>query len=633
MAQNVSLSQLRDARWWIHDKDEDVASSVQSNAQQIWRDLSEERRAMFRFGNLYQSMPMHWAPGKRMRYRQAVKEPRLSYNVCKAVVDTYASLITKDRPKVSFVTSKGNWKLQRKAKLLEKFVSGIMSATNFYEVAQEVVFDSSKFPFGAIKIYAEPGETKKDDPTIKVDRILPWELLIGEFDAIYGDPHEFYQIHSVDRLALMDEYPDKAGELESAGTGGFDEESGGGYSASTQNDVVVVLEAWHLPRVEGGDGRHVITAGTVVLFDEPYTHVNSPFILLHRQKPMTGVFGLSLLRELAPIQIGINRLLRDIERAQALICGHWFIENNANVNTGTIDDRIGGMIRFTGSMPVYQAPTTVAGDVYQHLADLYNKAFEIVGVSQMTATSQKPPGLNSGKAMLVYADVQSQRFQPSYQLFQNFFIKAARQILTLTRDVTKTHPNFEAKSIGRASMDIIKAADALLDENEFDLELYPTNAFADDPAARLEQVQDMLAAGLLDPSTAKRLMDMPDLETEADYENASYNLVMSIVDRMIDKGKYIPPEPYMQLSDEQDGGPGAIRLVQLSYLKAKLDGVQEDRLDLLRRWISQANGIVNPTPPPQIPSPAAPPGLPKPGGPLGPAATPPPPPPMVQQAS
>jgi hypothetical protein len=618
--------QATDARWWASDRQESERGKLLHEvATALWRDLEPERLEMFRFGNLYSRMPQFWAPGTRNRHRASIRQSGgQPLNVAKSCTDTYVSLLTQDRPKVSFVTDRGSWKLQKQAKVQEKFIHGIMVSGGLYGQATQIAFDSAKFPFGAVQIF--PKAEKKGAPTIAVDRVLPWELLLGDFDSTYGDPKDYYRVRSVDRMALISEFEEKKDLLATAGAGGF-YDSHAGITDADKADAVVTCEAFHLPRFEGGDGRHTITCGSIVLHDEPWKHAWSPYVLLHRQLPSTGIFGLSLLKELAPIQRSINRLMKDIERAQALIVGHWFIENGSSINTGTIDDRIGGFIRFNGSRPEYNAPVTVASDVYAHLDRLYQRAFEIVGISQMSAQSQLPAGMTAGKAILTYADVQTERFKPCYELYQDWFIRCARVILSLARDIAEEHSDFEVKSMGKRGMTVIKASDALMEEHEFDLELYPTNAFADDPSARLEMVQDMLAANLVSAADAKRLLDMPDLDALADYENASYDLTMQMIDDMLETGVYQPPEPFLALED-------SLKWVQLSYLKAKREGVEDARLDLLRRWMVSAQALSAPPPTPPMGGPAStPPGAAQQaGGPLGPAAPPPKAPPMVQAA-
>jgi hypothetical protein len=621
LEKSASAKQMRDARWWAADREQERGTLLNDVATALWRDLEQERIEMFRFGNMYSRMPQFWAPGTRQRNRAPGRTTGAPLNVSKSCTDTYVSLLTRDRPKVSFVTDKGSWKLQKQAKIQERFVHGIMVGGGLYGQSTQIAFDSAKFPFGAVAIY--PQAQKKGAPKIMVDRVLPWELLLGDFDSTYGQPKDFYRVKSVDRMVLQAEFPEKAQALESVGAGGFFD-STAGITDADRTDAVVTVEAYHLPRFEGGEGRHTIVCGTVVLLDEAWEHDWSPYVLLHRQLPSVGVYGLSLLKELAPIQRSINRLMKDIERAQALIVGHWFIENGSSINTGTIDDRIGGFIRFNGSAPQYNAPVTVASDVYAHLDRLYQRAFEIVGISQMSAQSQLPAGMTAGKAILTYADVQTQRFKPCYELYQDFFLRCARVILALARDIAEEHSDFEVKAMGKHGMTVIKASDALLEEHQFDLELYPTNAFADDPSARYEMVQDMLAANLINAADAKRLLDNPDLDALADYENASYDLTMQMIDDMLSGGDYQPPEPFMALAD-------SVKWVQLSYLKAKREGVEDERLDLLRRWMVSANNMLAPPAPAAAP-PGAPQAMPQPGGPLGPAAPPPQAPPMVQAA-
>jgi hypothetical protein len=605
----------QDSRWWLKEREDDRASILESTTEEIWKQLANIRQEMFRYGNLYENMPMAWMSSRVLRRRSvsAALAPKLSLNVCKSVVDTYGALITKDKPKVSFVTDRGDWCLQRKAKLLERFTHGIMVAADLYGLAPQIVADSAKFPFGVVKIYAEENATGKKkgkdaQPKIRIDRVLPWELLVDEFDAIYGNPRSWYHLRYVDRLALMAEYPKLANDIKTASGVGFSDASEGAVSVEG-SDIVVVIEAWRLARYEGGtDGRHTVICGEVVLVDEVYSHTFSPFVVLHRQTPTTGIYGLSLLKELAPIQLAINRILRDIQRAYQLIVGHWMVENGSSVNTGSIDDRIGSILRYSGTPPTYNAPQPVNGSAQEWLEYLVSSAYALIGISQMASQSEKPAGLNSGKAINAYADVQSQRFEPSYNLYQSWFLQCARQILAVARDISDAHPGFEVKAIGKASMSIIKSSDALLDDSEFELQLFATNAFADDPAARLQQVQDMLAAGLLDPSSAKRLLDMPDLDTEADNENASYNLAMNMIERMLDQGEFVAPEPFMQIGDLPDGGPGARSLCQREYLKAKLGGAPEDRLKLLRTWMVRCNALLQPPPPPVDPRLAAQPG-------------------------
>ena len=55
-----------------------------------------------------------------------------------------------------------------------------------------------------------------------------------------------------------------------------------------------------------------------------------------------------------------------------------------------------------------------------------------------------------------------------------------------------------------------------------------------------------------------------------------------IVEEILDKGNYTTPEPFMNLSM-------SIKYVQSAYLKARTDGVPEEKLEMLRRFMNEAN--------------------------------------------
>ena len=66
-----------------------------------------------------------------------------------------------------------------------------------------------------------------------------------------------------------------------------------------------------------------------------------------------------------------------IQRGHHLITGHWMVDGGAKVQTQHINNDLGAIVKYTGTMPVYQAPTAINPAVYKHLWDLYEKAFEL----------------------------------------------------------------------------------------------------------------------------------------------------------------------------------------------------------------------------------------------------------------
>ena len=54
---------------------------------------------------------------------------------------------------------------------------------------------------------------------------------------------------------------------------------------------------------------------------------------------------------------------------------------------------------------------------------------------------------------------------------------------------------------------------------------------------------------------------------------------------MMDKGEYFPPEPYQNLEN-------LIRKVQQAYLMYKVQGAPQDRLELLRQYMEDAQNLL-----------------------------------------
>ena len=62
-------------------------------------------------------------------------------------------------------------------------------------------------------------------------------------------------------------------------------------------------------------------------------------------------------------------------------------------------------------------------------------------------------------------------------------------------------------------------------------------------------------------------------------------VVDMIIESLVEKGEYVSPEPYMNLEY-------AIARLQQAYNLAIIEKVPDDRMELLRRWISQANSLI-----------------------------------------
>jgi hypothetical protein len=153
------------------------------------------------------------------------------------------------------------------------------------------------------------------------------------------------------------------------------------------------------------------------------------------------------------------------------------------------------------------------------------------------------------------------------------------------------------------------------------MKVYPTSQLATAPAQRIDQLQDLLDRGAIDMPTFRQLLDFPDLESEMTRLNAGRELAEKLIERFLDaedpndENVFISPEPGWPLVEMKP-------IFLMAATQAELDGAPEENVELLRRFNTAIDDLLNPPAPP-----GPPPGeMPPPGGPPMPPMPPPGPP-------
>lgn len=587
------------AQWWKEKEDSlfmhmfGVVNQIEE--QQSWRYLNN-----IRYARLYANYELLGFYGTL--FSQAARMPlnnnRLTLNVTKACVDTAAAKIAKNRPKPLFLTSGGDWSEQRRAQKLTKYCEGMFDAAGVYKKGPMCFTDSGIMGTGVAKVYAN-----KDKAQIDVDRVLPDEIIVDEADGMYGEPRCIYQRKYVDRDVLIEMFPKFESKIRSATVG-----VKGDSQAATSANLIKVIEGWHLRSGESAkDGVHAIAIENATLTKEIWNKDYFPFAFLRWSPKVVGFWGGGIAEELVGIQLEINKTLRTIQKSIDVACvPRVWVENSSQVNTNQITNDVGSIGKYTGTPPVFSTAQALSPEVYAHLQNLYNKAFEITGISQLSASSQKPKGLDSAVALREYQDIETERFILAGQRYEEFFMDIANIGIDLSRDLyeelKKEGKDLKVKVKGGKFLETIKWKDVDMDNDKFIMRVYPTSLLPNSPQGRLQRVQELMQAGFIDKEVGMSLLDFPDVEAYMSLQTAAIDDIKMILENMIEKGEYQVPEPQMNLDLAQ-------KMVQSAYLRGKTDNVPEARLELLRRFMDDVNELMNmaqPPPAPQAPAPAVP---------------------------
>lgn len=508
---------------------------------------------------------------------------RLTYNVCQSVVDTVAAKIAKNKPRPLFLTSGGDYKLQNKAKKLTKFMEGVMYENRAHPLGVEVFRDAEVWGTGILHVFMHDGR-------ITYERIIRSELFVDAVEGFYGKPRSLYRVKALDRDVLIKMFPNKASIIKAANQAKPDDL--GAYP--TISDQVVVCEAWHLPSSkEATDGCHTICVNGAELFQEEYKEQFFPFVFFHWNKKLFGFWGQSLVEQVQPSQLEINKILWTIQRSFQL-AGSFkiLLENGSKIVKEHLNNDIGAIVNYSGTPPQYVTPPILPPEVYTRLQTAKEEAFEIAGVSQLSAASKKPQGLDSGKALREYNDIESDRFMIVGQAWEQFFVDLAQVTVAVMKRTIDEDEEYLVKAPGKGFLETIDWQEVQMEEDQYILKCYPVSALPQEPAGRLQTIQELMQAGLIDPEAGRRLLEFPDLDAEEELKNAPQDYLHEILDKMVEDGVYTAPEPY-------DDIERAHKLALEYYAKYKTCGLEEEKLELFRTFITQIEMIKQAAQPPQ----------------------------------
>lgn len=541
---------------------------------QVWRQ-SQRLKHVRMYGNrevkgLKASDYCRTAPGRTSR---------LAWNVCKSCVDTAAAKIAKNRPKALFLTSGGDAKLQDKAKKLTKFVEGMFEAAHVYVAGQQAFVDACVVDTGVVKV-------TDDGDDLCVERVFVDELIVDEVEGIYGDPQQIHHRRLMAPGKLIAQYPDKKSQILAARKR---DESSSYY--------VEVIESWHLRSdKKSDDGRRAICIEGCTLAYEPYTRDWLPFVFLFWTLPFRGFFGQGLVEELVGIQVEINKTLQTIQEAQRLACVPRVYFDAASAATlKPITNEMGEHYSYSGRPPVISTANAMPAEVYQHLENLYRKAYEITGISQMGATGKKPSGLDSGAALREYQDIETERFVLVAQRYEEFYMRIARLMIDLMRG--REAGKARVKTASGKFVETIDWSQVDMHEDEYEMRVFPISLLPSSPAGRLQTVKELVKDGFIaDRSQALKLLDFPDLEIFQSLQTASLDNIHVIVDAILEKGEFASPDRYLNVDL-------ARQIAQAAYERGQAQGRPQERLDLLDTWMQQLDELQDSMTPQAAPAP------------------------------
>lgn len=518
-------------------------------------------------------------------------EDRMGSNPVRSGIDTIVGKICSP-PRTMFLTEGGRWDTRRKARKLQKAIDGVKHEGKYVREASRAMKDAAIGGTGYVHVYFEGGK-------VHYERVFPLEIVVDEQAAAHCQPTSKFRQKKLPLEAIIDRFPEKQGEILSSQLARTNLTSGGELTS-----MVNIYEAWHL-KSENSPGLHCIVLNNCTLLCEPWDHDFYPIFPIRWNELPVGWYGSGAVEETRGVQTEHNYMLERIQTSVHNNASKYLIRHSSDQTSDqqftNQDDTI---ITWSGQHPPeVKVNPMIDPQFLEHCWRLRALVFEDIGVSEMSASSKKPKGIESGAGLQHLTDQESQRHIHIHKAWEQLDLETSKATIALLKEnLSGGKSDFKVKYDNGRFLESIDWSEVNLPQDDYILKSFPTNLLPTQPAAKVEKVMQWLQSGVVDSLTASMMIDFPDTEDSGSLLQASIKSILWVIDRVIYEDDYIEPKEWYDLEN-------GIRFMQMALSRAELEGAPEETLDMGVEWIVDAKNLLQPPPPTPAEMPPMDPGM------------------------
>ena len=423
-------------------------------------------------------------------------------NVIKSCIDTLISKIAARKVRPFFNGVSTDIEQRQIILAAQDFFDAFYDEQNVNRVVTEAFRDACIFDRGVIFI----NRAEK-----KIERLMPYQVYYDPKQTAYGKLSEV--------VVKKEHYP-------------------ASILGITDKDEVTLYEYWNILT-----HKHItyIMEENDVVTEE--WNAPLPFVFMHYSTPIKGNSSQSIVDMLYGIQMELDDLMVKVKDASQLANPlTYFLPEESNIKANKLDaDRVGQIITYSTTPGMTGSPVTVATTPFmdpqwmQTIETLKQHAFDMVGITQLSATGQKPMGLNSGVALSTAEDIESDRFQTQLNQVVRAYVDVAKlciEIFPAEEEILP--PNRQRPNI--TWHNIVEAKDSMV------IQFSAQESLSKDPSTKLQQINYMVQMGWIPASRAPELMQMPDLNLGYNIASNAMNAVQAVIMDCVKHDNYNIPD-------------------------------------------------------------------------------------------
>ena len=487
-----------------------------------------------------------------------------SINVIKSCIDTLTSKIAQSKVRPFFNCINGTFKDINVCKNAQQYFDQYFDIEEVNKKVSMAFRDACIFDHGVIYV---------DSETKSITKALPWQVFVRPAELTYNNITRAYYCQNDYPVSMLPEkYRNKvlkANEDQEYVTYGI-------YYDTVDQCKAVYISELDFVDIEKYEGNRV------------------PFIFLWYNNPIHGGSSVSVVDMLYGIQKEVNTLMAKVKDASQLSPAlTFFLPDDATIKSTQLNNRVGNVITYKATSDMSGSPVTVAtpnfidSQYIELINNLKETAYEMVGISQLSAQSKKPSGLNSGIALQTVEDVESERFEEQLNQVIRCYVEIAKTCL-------RVFPKEETILPDTPNRLDVRWGDIVDEEKKMQIQFSAADSLSKDPSTKLQQLQSLAQVGVIPQERIAQFMELPDLEGGYSLSNNAINAVLSVIRDCIESDNYDVPDyiPIPMLKTE-------IINTQLSLRAANFIKNQEDieKLNQLYNTVVQMEQQMNqPTP-------------------------------------
>jgi hypothetical protein len=487
-----------------------------------------------------------------------------SLNVIKSCIDTLTSKIAQSKVRPFFNCINGTFKDINVCKNAQQYFDQYFDIEEVNKKVSMAFRDACIFDHGVLYVDAE---------TKSITKALPWQVFVRPAELTYNNITRAYYCQKDYPVSML---PERYRKQVLKRNSQQEYVTYGIYYDTVDQCKAVYITELDFVDIEKYEGNRV------------------PFVFLWYNNPIHGGSSVSIVDMLYGIQTEINVLMSKVKDASQLTPANTiFLPDDATIKSSQLNNRIGNIITYKATSDMTGSPVTIAtppfidAEYLELINNLKETAYEMVGISQLSAQSKKPTGLNSGIALQTVEDVESERFEEQLNQVIRCYVEIAKTCL-------RVFPKDETILPDTPNRLDVKWRDIVDEEKKMQIQFSAADSLSKDPSTKLQQLQQLAQVGVIPQERIAQFMELPDLEGGYSLSNNAINAVLSVIRDCIESDNFDVPDyiPIPMLKTE-------IINTQLSLRAANFQKNQKDieKLDQLYQITLEMEAQMNaPTP-------------------------------------